>query len=151
MVLMHCLVKCIPHHTVHLKSSTGDLLATCKQPTSEIEFTWNIMYPIASREVDFNHYGSHVYRSSIYNLNRRHDLKFAMPIVEVLEEMGIQVLVDKWDNHNKFDAEQSKSLLEKADAVWCEWALGMLSGIPMLLSACPYLSDTIQERELEYV
>ena len=73
-----------------------------------------------------------------------HDLKFAMPIVEVLEEMGIQMLVDKWDNHNKFDAEQSRTLLEKADAVWCEWALGNVEWYSHAIDqACPYLSGTI--------
>ena len=34
-----------------------------------------------------------------------------MPIVEVMEEMGLRVLVDKWDNHNTFDAENSRVLL----------------------------------------
>ena len=38
--------------------------------------------------------------------------------------MGLTVLVDKWKNHSAFDENKSKSLLEKADGIWCEWALG---------------------------
>lgn len=141
-------------HTVHLKSSTGDLLATCKQPTSEIEFSLEHHVPTLPPEKLISTITEHTFTevpSTI--LIAGHDLKFAMPIVEVLEEMGIRVLVDKWDNHNKFDAEQSRTLLEKADAVWCEWALGNVewysqnikSGIPLFVR---YHS---QEYKLDYL
>ena len=53
-----------------------------------------------------------------------HDLKFAEPIIQSLRDMGIEVLVDKWRNHSAFDEQKSRKLLESADAVWCEWALG---------------------------
>jgi len=70
-----------------------------------------------------------------------------------MKEMGIRVLVDKWANHNKFDAEISKNLLTQADAVWCEWALGNVVWYSQ------HISDTTplfvryhsQERKLAYL
>jgi glycosyltransferase involved in cell wall biosynthesis/spore maturation protein CgeB len=141
-------------HTVHLKSSTGDLLATCKQPTSEVEFTLEHHVFTSTSQKLISTITDHTFTgvpSTI--LIAGHDLKFAMPIVEVFEEMGIRVLVDKWDNHNKFDAEKSRSLLEKVDAVWCEWALGNIewysraikSGMPL------FVRYHLQERNYEYL
>ena len=141
-------------HTVHYKSPSGELLATCKQPSSEIEFTLEHHVFTSTPQKLISTITDHTFTevpSTI--LIAGHDLKFAMPIVEVLEEMGVRVLVDKWDNHNKFDAEQSRSLLEKADAVWCEWALGNVewyshgieSGMPL------FVRYHLQERELEYL
>lgn len=141
-------------HTVHFKSSTGELLATCKQPTSEIEFTLEHLVSSSAPEKLISSITDHTFTeapSSI--LIAGHDLKFAMPIVEVMEEMGIRVLIDKWDNHNKFDAEKSRALLEEVDAVWCEWALGNVEwfshaiepGTPL------FVRYHLQERELEYL
>ena len=111
--------------TVHFRSPAEDLLATCRQPSSEEEA--NLEYFVSQRtpEMNISTITDHTFTnvpSTI--LIAGHDLKFAMPIVEVMKEMGIRVLVDKWANHNKFDAEISKNLLTQADAVWCEWALG---------------------------
>ena len=111
--------------TIHLRSSTGDLLATCKheETAEEVDLEHHVfqhreeMWISTVHEFTFKKVPSSI-------LIAGHDLKFAMPIVEVLREMGIEILVDKWDNHNKFDAEKSRQLLTKADAVWCEWALG---------------------------
>ena len=142
-------------HTVHYKSPSGELLATCKQPTSEIEFTLEYHVPTLPPEKLISTITDHTFAevpSTI--LIAGHDLKFAMPIVEVLEEMGIRVLVDKWDNHNKFDAEQSRVLFwRRLMQCGVNGHSGMSSGIPMLLSqACPYLSGTIFKiRELEYL
>ena len=141
-------------HTVHFKSPSGELLATCKQPSSEIEFTLEHYVFTSTSQKLISTITDHTFTevpSTI--LIAGHDLKFAMPIVEVLEEMGIQVLVDKWDNHNKFDAEQSRTLLEKADAVWCEWALGNVEwyshaiepGMPL------FVRYHLQERNYEYL
>lgn len=112
-------------NTVHLRSSTGDILATCehKKDAKSVDLEHHIFQEKESMRISTVHeFTFQKAPSSI--LIAGHDLKFAMPIVEVFREMGIEVLVDKWDNHNKFDAEKSRRLLAKADAVWCEWALG---------------------------
>ncbi|MFH0411409.1 glycosyltransferase [Corynebacterium sp. L4756] len=53
-----------------------------------------------------------------------HDLKFAGAILDELQAIGCEVLIDKWDGHNKHDPEKSKELLNQADIVICEWGLG---------------------------
>ena len=53
-----------------------------------------------------------------------HDLKFAKGIIDELERRGHNVLIDRWLDHNKHDAEHSRALLQDADVVFCEWALG---------------------------
>lgn len=53
-----------------------------------------------------------------------HDLKFAGAILEELENAGCEILIDKWDGHNKHDEAKSEELLSKADLVICEWGLG---------------------------
>lgn len=140
--------------TVHFRSPAEDLLATCRQPSSEEEV--NLEYFVSQRtpEMNISTITDHTFTnvpSTI--LIAGHDLKFAMPIVEVMKEMGIRVLVDKWANHNKFDAEISKNLLTQADAVWCEWALGNVVWYSQ------HISDTTplfvryhsQERKLAYL
>lgn len=52
-----------------------------------------------------------------------HKLNFMDPIIPNL--LGTwDVVVDQWKNHTRHDEERSRDLLEKADAVFCEWALG---------------------------
>ena len=112
-------------NTVHLRTSSGDLLATCehKKDAKSVDVEHHIFQEKESMRISTVHeFTFKKVPSSI--LIAGHDLKFAMPIVEVFREMGIEILIDKWDNHNKFDAEKSRQLLAKADAVWCEWALG---------------------------
>jgi glycosyltransferase involved in cell wall biosynthesis len=53
-----------------------------------------------------------------------HDLKFAVGLVEELRRSGHTVLFDRWLDHNSHDEAQSVALLEQADTVFCEWALG---------------------------
>ncbi|NMF31965.1 glycosyltransferase [Corynebacterium ammoniagenes] len=53
-----------------------------------------------------------------------HDLKFAGTILDELQAIGCEVLIDKWDGHNKHDPAKSKELLDQADIVVCEWGLG---------------------------
>src|SRR5699024_6355866 len=53
-----------------------------------------------------------------------HDLKFAGAILDELRANGCEVLIDKWDGHNRHDEEQSTELLKRADLVICEWGLG---------------------------
>lgn len=56
-----------------------------------------------------------------------HDLKFALPVLQYLKETGNEVLIDKWDDHNRHDEARSLELLGQADIVFCEWALGNLA------------------------
>jgi glycosyltransferase involved in cell wall biosynthesis len=53
-----------------------------------------------------------------------HDLKFARELMKHLEIQGYRILVDKWDDHNKHDVQESKNLLAQADIIFCEWGLG---------------------------
>lgn len=53
-----------------------------------------------------------------------HDLKFASGVMSELGALGHRVLVDKWQDHNRHDEEESRRLLAQADAVFCEWTLG---------------------------
>lgn len=53
-----------------------------------------------------------------------HDLKFAGAILDELEANGCEVLIDRWEGHNKHDADRSQQLLDQADIVVCEWGLG---------------------------
>ncbi|HET7397100.1 MAG TPA: glycosyltransferase [Intrasporangium sp.] len=53
-----------------------------------------------------------------------HDLKFARFAIEALETAGAEVLLDEWQTHTQHDEERSQQLLERADIVLCEWALG---------------------------
>jgi glycosyltransferase involved in cell wall biosynthesis/spore maturation protein CgeB len=141
-------------HTIHFKSSSGELLATCKQPDSKIEVILEHFVPFPPPEKLISTITEHTFTkvpSTI--LIAGHDLKFAMPIVEVMEEMGIRVLIDKWDNHNKFNAEKSRTLLEEADAVWCEWALGNVQWYSHAIElATPlFVRYHLQERNYDYL
>lgn len=53
-----------------------------------------------------------------------HDLKFAGFLIDYWSACGAKLLIDKWESHNKHDAELSASLLQDADVVFCEWGLG---------------------------
>lgn len=54
-----------------------------------------------------------------------HDLKFAKFIMEAIAERDdLELLVDQWQGHNNHDEEQSRRLLNQADAIFCEWGLG---------------------------
>ena len=53
-----------------------------------------------------------------------HDLKFAASIVRQLEAEGHRVTFDEWNGHSGHDEAQSRSLLEDADVIFCEWTLG---------------------------
>ncbi|MCQ2000399.1 glycosyltransferase [Arthrobacter zhaoxinii] len=53
-----------------------------------------------------------------------HDLKFAAGIIDALEAAGHMVATDQWQDHNRHNEEQSRSLLADADVVFCEWTLG---------------------------
>ncbi|MBD2765024.1 glycosyltransferase [Kocuria sp. cx-455] len=53
-----------------------------------------------------------------------HDLKFAESWIEHLRELGVSVLVDRWENHAHHDEQRSRELLSRADTVFCEWGLG---------------------------
>ena len=141
-------------HTVHFRSQNGELLATCHQSTSihEVDLE-HFIFPQVSK-MSISTISNHTFTdvpSTI--LIAGHDLKFAMPIVEVMKEMGIRVLTDKWDNHNKFDAEKSRELLAQADAVWCEWALGNVEWYSEVvdIETPLFVRYHLQERELEYL
>jgi len=53
-----------------------------------------------------------------------HDLKFINSIAKEMMKRGFNVLQDKWVNHTTHDVGKSRSLLNAADVVICEWALG---------------------------
>lgn len=56
-----------------------------------------------------------------------HDLKFFTLLQSKLESTGqFEFLIDQWQGHNKHDEEQSRTLLEQADVIFCEWCLGNL-------------------------
>lgn len=53
-----------------------------------------------------------------------HDLKFVKKFIENFRKDGYSIYIDKWQSHNKHEQALSKTLLSKADHVFCEWALG---------------------------
>jgi hypothetical protein len=54
-----------------------------------------------------------------------HDLKFAKFIMEAIEARDdLELLVDHWQGHDKHDEERSRTLLNQADTIFCEWGLG---------------------------
>lgn len=54
-----------------------------------------------------------------------HDLKFAKHIIEYCEKnIDCELIYDHWQGHDKHDEKHSKSLLNKADVIFCEWGLG---------------------------
>lgn len=53
-----------------------------------------------------------------------HDLKFATGLMRAAEEAGASVTLDQWAGHAQHDEDASRSLLEQADIVFCEWGLG---------------------------
>lgn len=55
-----------------------------------------------------------------------HDLKFAGSLIKYLEDSGHKVLIDQWKGHNAHNEDESTSLLEQADVIFCEWGLGNL-------------------------
>lgn len=56
-----------------------------------------------------------------------HDLKFFTLLQKKLEATGqFEFLIDQWQGHNKHDEKRSRSLLEQADVIFCEWCLGNL-------------------------
>ena len=140
--------------TIHFRSPSGDLLATCRkfENMDEVELEhYSLPQP---QSFSISSIKAHTFTeipSTI--LIAGHDLKFAKPILEVMKEMGISVLVDRWENHNKFDAEKSRRLLAQADAVWCEWALGNIEwyskavkeGTPL------FVRYHLQERNYDYL
>lgn len=66
----------------------------------------------------------HSYRALRTVLVAGHDLKFAGPLLDALEEAGHTVLIDQWESHTQHDEERSLELLAQADTVFCEWGLG---------------------------
>ena len=141
-------------NTVHLRTSSGNLVATCehKKDAKSVDLEHHIFQEKESMQISTVHeFTFKKVPSSI--LIAGHDLKFAMPIVEVFREMGIEILVDKWDNHNKFDAEKSRVLLSKADAVWCEWALGNVEWYSSVIKDDTplFVRYHLQEQNYEYL
>ncbi|WP_404320341.1 glycosyltransferase [Arthrobacter luteolus] len=53
-----------------------------------------------------------------------HDLKFANGIIRHLQSLGHEVLIDDWSGHSAHDEDTSRSLLKRADVIFCEWTLG---------------------------
>ena len=53
-----------------------------------------------------------------------HDRKFFSAIADHLSRCGAQVSFDDWHGHARHDEAVSKDLLQRADVVVCEWAVG---------------------------
>ena len=53
-----------------------------------------------------------------------HDLKFAASLVDRLRAGGAEVLLDQWQTHTAHDEQRSLELLDRAEVILCEWALG---------------------------
>ncbi|MFM5118236.1 glycosyltransferase [Aeromonas veronii] len=54
-----------------------------------------------------------------------HDLKFAKHIIEYCNDnIDCEIIFDHWKGHDKHDESVSRSLLNKADIIFCEWGLG---------------------------
>lgn len=52
-----------------------------------------------------------------------HDLKFINNIIEYLKKY-FNILIDKWDSHNKHDEKESINKLNQSNIIICEWFLG---------------------------
>ena len=63
-------------------------------------------------------------KTSLSVLLAGHDLKFIPQISAAIQQAGHRVLVDRWGGHDIHDEAQSLRLLEEADVIFCEWALG---------------------------
>ena len=53
-----------------------------------------------------------------------HDVKFFTAIADHLRRSGAEVRYDLWDGHAKHDEAASKQLLDWAEVIVCEWAVG---------------------------
>lgn len=83
-----------------------------------------------------------------------HDLKFFTLLRNQLEATGqFEFLVDQWQGHDKHDEAQSRTLLEQADVIFCEWCLGNLKWFSHHKMPHQRLVARfhLQERELSYV
>lgn len=78
-----------------------------------------------------------------------HDLKFVQPYVEALRAQGHEVLIDRWTAHNEHDEELSRSLLRRADVIWCEWGLGNAVWYSRHVSADQTLVIRVHLQELD--
>ncbi|TCI77796.1 glycosyltransferase [Exiguobacterium sp. SH0S1] len=54
-----------------------------------------------------------------------HDLKFIRPLLSRLESEGrYEIQIDDWSSHSVHDEARSRTLIEWADIIFCEWGLG---------------------------
>lgn len=53
-----------------------------------------------------------------------HDLRFVGPVRSTLDPATVSVQEDVWEGHTKHSVSRSRSLLDWADTVLCEWCLG---------------------------
>ena len=51
-----------------------------------------------------------------------HDLKFITPIIPILST-NFDIKIDEWTGHSEHDESKSRSLLNWAEIIWCEWLL----------------------------
>ncbi|QHT59264.1 glycosyltransferase [Paenibacillus lycopersici] len=68
------------------------------------------------------------YESFTRNTRKRivingYDLKFIKPLIPYFQQK-YEVEIDEWKGHEAHDEERSRSLLEWADVIFCEWMLG---------------------------
>ncbi|GAA0289888.1 glycosyltransferase involved in cell wall biosynthesis [Gracilibacillus halotolerans] len=86
----------------------------------------------ASLKFQISHISS-IILEELYKLSDRkktilfagHDFKFIQWYIDYMEDQkDINVLIDKWQGHNKHDEEKSLNFLKQADIIFCEWGLG---------------------------
>jgi len=68
-------------------------------------------------------YNEYLKQSKRRILINGYDLKFILPVVPYLEKY-FEVKIDEWTGHDIHDENKSKTLLNWADIIWCEWLLG---------------------------
>ncbi len=81
-----------------------------------------------------------------------HDLKFIDRLYGEFAALGRDVLIDAWTGHEEHDERASRTLLDKADTIICEWCLGNAVWYSMNKRAGQKLIVRfhLQERDLEY-
>ncbi|RDW22224.1 hypothetical protein CWR48_00520 [Oceanobacillus arenosus] len=85
----------------------------------------------ASFRYQFSHVSNYILKK-LWNFNQEketilfagHDFKFLKDYIAFCERSQLNVLIDKWSSHNVHNLEESQQLMQKADAIFCEWGLG---------------------------
>lgn len=80
-----------------------------------------------------------------------HDFKFVGDVEAAFIQAGYRVIRDIWRGHSTHDPQLSHYLLEQADIVFCEWALGNLNWYAENISEDQRLFTRLHAQELHRV